>query len=661
MASRTDTIKYYINIINTAVRGEDVRMAIVELLKLANNSQSNANTLDGHSASYFAKQSDMDQILPLADGLIEGSTRPVGSGDLYYYLNTNVRNELNEILQEFTSGTITDKIEDLADVRYRIMTALNEKGAALTTQSTFESFADKIDQIPVSMNFQTETLNVTENDTYTAPENKAYTTVKVEVNPRLVTKTVKSLGTFKAKDEGEDVYGFSEVTVELDSGSGGGGEGDLKLVEKSIDMSNMPEPSSSERSKTFDPSDDEALGYSKVTVNTAGMFGEHTEDIDPSAAEQVTFSAADDGFYGYSKITINIREAQGPFTVEFWDGSTKIQTVSVERGQTATCTNPITPPTGKVFAGWSPNPVNVTTNMKCYAQFTEEHVPSYEQEIQKTWDEIGQNRGADLELGEFKILHFKSFTYDGIDYKGGSILMQVVSKDEPGSTTTWLSTGYLKPTTQQNPHYFRLYESSRSPLSDFKGWSDCDLRTKMLNNALLSAIRDCNDADHGYSGAIVPYIEATASKVSKTTYCFKDESESYEPIAGYQTAGDCLWIPSTYEMGHRDYRDKVETGGTVYSIKTNVTVPTGYATPDINSHVRSGYSRSDEFDGTGQRVGSRLQLNGTGSGAGAYYDNGPIILRYTSNYVAEYNAQHPSNPIKECEDPNIPIRLGFCL
>lgn len=79
-------ISSYISVIENAVRGEDVRDAIIGALDAMNHGTTTAYTLNGHDASYFAKQSDMDKILPLDSIPTEGSQRGVSSGGLYTYL-----------------------------------------------------------------------------------------------------------------------------------------------------------------------------------------------------------------------------------------------------------------------------------------------------------------------------------------------------------------------------------------------------------------------------------------------------------------------------------------------------------------------------------------------------------------------------------------------
>lgn len=79
-------IKGYTEAIISSVRGEDVRDAIIGALNALNSSESSAYRLNGHPASYFATQQDMERILPLDTEPRENSTRAVSSGGIYDYL-----------------------------------------------------------------------------------------------------------------------------------------------------------------------------------------------------------------------------------------------------------------------------------------------------------------------------------------------------------------------------------------------------------------------------------------------------------------------------------------------------------------------------------------------------------------------------------------------
>lgn len=79
-------ISNYLRAIEGAARGEEVRDAILGALNTLNTEGSTAYTLNGHPSSYFAKQDDMDKILPLDSEPVAGSTRAVSSGGLYNYM-----------------------------------------------------------------------------------------------------------------------------------------------------------------------------------------------------------------------------------------------------------------------------------------------------------------------------------------------------------------------------------------------------------------------------------------------------------------------------------------------------------------------------------------------------------------------------------------------
>lgn len=89
-------ISGYLTTIERAIRGEDVRDAVLASLNILNTSDSTAYTLNGHPASYYAKQSDMDKILPMDTEPRANSQRPVSSGGIYDYL-TKLGNALDVI------------------------------------------------------------------------------------------------------------------------------------------------------------------------------------------------------------------------------------------------------------------------------------------------------------------------------------------------------------------------------------------------------------------------------------------------------------------------------------------------------------------------------------------------------------------------------------
>ena len=658
MASN-EQIQYYINIINTAVKGEDVRNAIIELLKMANGSGVNAYTLNGLSADMFAKQSDMDQILPLATQPTENGTKPVSSGGLYNYLRNGIVQSINIILRDNSDGTIASKIMDVADIRHDLMTALNEKGQHATADTAFSDFAGQVRAITTSANFETESLDVSENGDYVPDEGHAYTTVTVDVQPKLTIKTISSLGTFKAKDEGE-YDGFSEVTVSLSTG-GGSESGDIKLITKSLTSSDFPD-AENPGSVTAKASDDEALGYSEVSVDPMGLVGEMSPiEIDANNyGEERTYFAKDDGLYGYSKVTVVIKESEGPFTVEFWVGSNKWDTVEVNRNENAFPSKGNPNPadfgeTGKMFARWSPDAINVTRNMKCYAVFKDaESVPAGD-EAQASWEEIGSNGGENIEIGAFKRLYYDSFTIDGRPVDGGSIKMYKVASKADGATSTWVSENVIPGTSNVGWLHFSDYrwDSLKFSWDDGLG-NECDLK-KWLNGDFKSAILRMNDAQHGYSGSIVNYIKS----VTKYTNGFdKNLAMVYNTVSS-----DDIWIPSVRENNQNE-RNKMtpwEDSGTAFTYVdshpqayTSLARTLGQVIP-----LRGDTSSGERGRFYNKIVGYQIE------GAKFYYSSTPTIIVYNPEYVTAYNtdmeAGGSSTRISAFSLRDYPgVRFGFC-
>ena len=77
-------ISTYIKNIESASRGEEVRVSIINALK-AINDQGTANTikLGGHDSSYFATASDLNAIIPMDSSPTKNSSKAVTSGGVY--------------------------------------------------------------------------------------------------------------------------------------------------------------------------------------------------------------------------------------------------------------------------------------------------------------------------------------------------------------------------------------------------------------------------------------------------------------------------------------------------------------------------------------------------------------------------------------------------
>lgn len=672
-------VNYYIDQINAAVRGEDVRSAIIALLEMANSGAANAYTLNGLTSDAFARQSDMEQILPLrTDPEVpaeptEGGTRPISSGDLYTYLTENIIEAINKILRDNSTGTIESKIADLAECRKLIENAIIAKSVPVDKYDTFESFAQKIRSIQTETNYEIIDLRVTENGEYTPDStDQAYRLVDVDVAPNLGSKAIDAPGTYKAKDD--DVDGYDEVTVTLSTG--GSGSETAALVSKTIDLSNLPEPGASSLSKTFHPSEDgaKAVGYSEVTVNLNGLVGEKPViKVDANAfGEEQVYEAKDDGLHGYSKITIRVVEQEGPFIVTFWNDANKWDTVTgVEKYTTAYPTkgNP-PPPEGKMFTGWSPSPMYVTRDLDCYAQFEEENIPATDSEIQDSWEQIGQSGGANIPDGAYKILHFAEFDWDGQHYDAGSIVMVKVQCSpkaaDAGARSTWVSAAPLGVYPgRQNPYQFKFISSGSYNENYIKGWIESDIR-KMLRETFLNAITRADDPMYSGSNKIAQYIKS--SGVTKYT---DSTGPDGTPVDNFPTPDESIWVPSGREIyqGSGAYSTITETLGNRYTWRNDTVLPTGYTHDWSSAHTRSSagsryiwqthteYSDLEAY--FGQAVGCHITY-GESNYSGR--PHAPSYYRFDSTFLEKYQAHYGEGAypaVGEYEDTG--ILIGFNL
>ena len=644
MADVTSQLKDIVQRINTAVRGEDVRDAIIEAINLLKTGDGNAYSLNGHPATYFATQDDMNKILPMDATPTQYSQRPVSSGGIYEVLNDLFTAVDNYINGEATSGTLTDRLEYLFETKKKIRDAINEKGVEIkkTDNVTFRQYADKIKAIENNPNINVSEVTITESNLeydsakgeytgeFTAGDNAAYNPINVEIKPALATITLTDNGTVKASDQ--NVVGFSEVTVDISESSGS-----TALTSKSITASDFGDNDT----VTFKASDEQKIGYSQVSVDASGLVGEKTLDIDPTAfGEQQVFEAKDDGLHGYSKLTVTLVESEGPFTVKFYVDTTLMQTVTgVPKNGRANYSKDTPTKSGMTFKGWNPSPDKVIKDLDCYAEFEPEtEQPGFDTEIPKSWTDIAANGGADIPIGAYKILYYAGFTYDGKTYPGGSLVMQKVYAGENGTTSSWLSMNAIGTTGNTGGSSLSVYNNySNNENEDANGWEASDLR-KFLNGDFITAIANAN-----VESSIVPKSNADIlngiKSVRKYSYSYDQHTSSYIPNA---ETNDKIWIPNSTEWATL----KKDMGVTYTIGKTAsgeaVSPPSGYAyTQAMNCILRTTWSFSNSSS-----YGKTLTMLEAVYNGGSVYDH--TVYRYDPNI----------NPPTKCS--GMLYRVGFC-
>lgn len=170
--------------------------------------------------------------------------------------------------------------------------------------------------------------------------------------------------------------------------------------------------------------------------------------VDSNALKNVT---ADRRVYAAYKVTGRT------YTVYFYNGSTLLQTVqNVPYGGRATYTGetPLSPDGSAddfPFTGFSPEPVGITGNTSCYAQFGS---PLEIAEITDDWDTII----AAIEDGSYR-KKYAIGNYKPLDLGSeGIINMQIAAKDKDGladgsgtAAITWIGVELLKTSHRMNP------------------------------------------------------------------------------------------------------------------------------------------------------------------------------------------------------------------
>lgn len=411
----TTDISEYTSAILSQKKGETVRDAIINAVKVISGAVSgsrSASTLNGESLTNFVvNYYDPNGDKPFAVSLnrtLANVKREVdkinyGDPDGYYVTQT-------ELGPYSTTGVnnnhyMTHSLDRLEVTRREIYEAINEawrntpSGAhgsdeyLVLDSDPFEDYPHYISLIGsgegYALRCSERTEPITENGTYTADEGTGWTKVTVNVSDKNIgphTSTITADGTYTALSYGKD--GFSFVNVQV--------------------------PVASPDSPTYVPEDpyNQTAWYGGGTVNNKWpvlFYLDHEGGI--LLDEQYVTNGSNATFGGD------------------WDQVTK---------------------QGYYFIGWSPNPTNITARTICVAQWRKLYqVDVSTGEISNAWAQIAQNKGADVEVGEWKTLDFGTVTIPTdnglVSQKIGKRMMVKVEgvNSEKGTTSTWISLDVL--------------------------------------------------------------------------------------------------------------------------------------------------------------------------------------------------------------------------
>lgn len=220
------------------------------------------------------------------------------------------------------------------------------------------------------------------------------------------------------------------------------------------------------------------------------------------------------------------------YTVKFYNGSTLLDTVTVQEGQSATYSGstPVDPDDADAeFTGWNPNPTNVQANMDCYAQFEAAVVV---REITDTWDQILTACANGTAATKYKIGNYKPLDL-GTE---GIVNMQIVGRNvdalasgSGNAQLSWMSMELLASDNNMN-----------SKNTNKGGWEGSAMRTWLR-------------------GTVKPLIPANvAAGIKEVT----KDSYRYDTNVTDDETTDDVWIPSTREV---NLSSALETVGPQYA------------------------------------------------------------------------------------------------
>lgn len=313
----------------------------------------------------------------------------------------------------------------------------------------------------------------------------------------------------------------------------------------------------------YEPEEDNTM-YKKVTVNVPQLANDLAPD-GYTITQNGEYDPLLDGYDGYGKIIVNVNEAtgDGPFTVEFYDKvvtdptAKVIQTQTVNKNGVAkfdpTNGYPVSP-ISQSFVGWSPEPVNVTRDLKCYPRFADKQIVLGE--ISDDWSVICEKRGAGYPLGSYKGLAYgatftdeeyaaagmtpwSQYTADHvINFQGLAIK---VAEGEDGTTSSWI---WVTLSSSNDNGLVKAVPSNNWQSNGL--WRDQVCRT-FMNTLFFNHMTDI------FKNAIKP--------VTKYSQYSTENHPPYD-VEGEQ---DVIWIPSVREMIGTDEDDFLESEPPVYA------------------------------------------------------------------------------------------------
>lgn len=267
------------------------------------------------------------------------------------------------------------------------------------------------------------------------------------------------------------------------------------------------------------------------------------------------------------------------YTVTFNDGNTTLQTVTgVDRGASAVYTGETPTKTNYEFAGWNPQPTNISGNTTCSAVFIYSNVP---ETITDSWSEIIENINNGSYLSRYMIGDTKKLCIMGKTYITMRLIgIQVDELEEGGmAPTTWLAIH----TATGLSNIYNPQGNKTDGTGIHGGWEHCALR-QYINNTVKP---------------LLPYeVRSSLKAVKKYS---RGHSMVTNQMANNMLSIDELWIPSVRELGFANQ----ETAGPIYFPETPK-YPNDVATPVGGRQDRINLRTGTNDAGIGQVAQARF-------------------------------------------------------
>lgn len=575
-----------------ASTGAEVKTALIDLLETLYSVGGNTKSLGGHDKSYYVTEEDLRHYeKTLVDLYLKFTKEPTNGKDTKDEEGEQLKLLRNEDFTDFFKTRILDAIRTLnADSKgvirsgvpdaligpnikealkvldqtvSEIRTAIEEKledPHHVEDTDSFMDLGERLSEVNYNL-IKVIPLDATENKEYEAKKEEGrYVEAYNPVNVKIKLKGQDIIATENNKDyTPEDGFdGISSVMVQVPdsslSGSGSGGSSGGGGGSSSAFQGSQREPN-----------------VGPTTINANGEY-----------------SAKSYGLDAFDEVHVSVDKYELPedttFTVTFVDrdGTVLDTRTDVEPGSNVVFNGSPNPPVYQkdsqgnaynddfwVFSGWDPEPINVLSDLTCYAKFSNYYpnngnpMPQSYRYLNKPvqgdvggygeWEDILKDGGNGANIGDVKLLKLNPIQ----NGYGTFIRMMKVGGIESNATSVWMSLDAI-------------------PLTpDHVDWEFSSIRTYLNGTFLQERIPD-------WLRPHIPSMEKyTLSSTMTNPANFPvgpgeatingEKIPLPDKVCGYviKPFYDRIYLPSFHELNILDVKDAGEFSSKIYRLSNN--------------------------------------------------------------------------------------------